>query len=215
MQHVPFEMERRYRLYITGRGDSGVSLFRCLHVKGEGSSAWAAHVLSRIYLVKGRISLARSFLDLSERLFGQSAGCGVPPGLEINRALLLWSAGDTERAESVLRKALSRALDRDDTFVAAKAASNLSMILARTRRPAEAVPLNGLAETCYRARKYEEGVMRTALTGALIEHASGRSGEAVDRISRRLTQSRRDGLERESAAGAVLLDEIFLAMDDL
>jgi len=215
MQYVPSEMERRYRLYITGRGDSGASLFRCLHGRGEGSSAWAAHVLSRIYLVKGRIGLARSYLDLSTRLFERSADGRVPPGLEVNRALLLWSAGDGARAERLLREVLARALERGDTFVAAKAASNLSMILARTRRPSEAAPLNGLAEICYRARRYEEGIVRTGLTGALIEHASGRHGEAVDRISRILSRARRGHLERERAAGASLLSEVFLDMDDI
>ncbi len=215
MQYVPFEMERRYRLYITGRGDSGASLFYCLHERGGDSSAWAAHVLSRIYLMKGRIDLARSFLDLSRRFFGRSSVYGAPPGLDVNRALLLWSTGDAAGAERALRKVLTRVLEEDDTFVAAKAASNLSMILARTRRPSEAASLNGLAEVCYRARKYEEGIVRTGLTGALIEHASGRHAEAVDRISRVLSQSGGEHLERERAAGAVLLAEIFLTMDDL
>jgi two-component system response regulator HydG len=215
VQYVPSEMERRYRLYITGRGDSSASLFRCLRGKGGGSSAWAAHVLSRIYLMRGRTGLAWSFLELSIRLFRQEADGGIPPGLQVNRALILWSKGDPTGAERILRETLQRALERNDTFIAAKAASNLSMIFARTGRPADAAPLNGLAETSYRALGYEAGVVRAELNGALIEGASGRPGEAVDRISRILSRPGGRLMERERAAGAALLAEMFLAMDDL
>ena len=215
VQYVPSEMERRYRLYITGRGDAGVSLFRCLHGKGGGSSAWAAHVLSRIFLVRGRMSFARSFLDLSTKLFRQEPSGDVPPGLRVNRALILWSEGDSDGAERILREVVQRSLDENHTFLASKAASNLSMVLARTNRPADAAAFNGLAETCYRAAGYEEGIVRVELNGALIEGASGRPEEAVDRITRVLSRSSGPLMERERAAGATLLAEMFLAMDDL
>jgi DNA-binding NtrC family response regulator len=215
VQYVPSEMERRYRLYITGRGDAGASLFRCLSGEGGCSSAWAAHVLSRLYLVRGRMGLARSFLDLSMRLFDQGFEGGAPPGLEINRALILWSEGESKEAERVLRRTLQRALERDHTFIASKASSNLSMILARTGRPAEAASFNGLASTCYQAMGYVEGVMRAELNGALIEGASGRPAEAVDRIACVLSQHGDGRAERERAAGALLLVEMFLSMDDL
>jgi transcriptional regulator with AAA-type ATPase domain len=215
VQHVPSEMERRYRLCITGRGDAGASLFRCLSEEGGGSSAWAAHVLSRLYLVRGRMGLARSFLDLSTEFFERDFAGGIPPGLEINRALILWSEGESREAERILRRILQHALDRDHTFVASKAASNLSMILARTERPAEAASFNGLAATCYRARGYTEGVIRVELNGALIEGASGRPDEAVDRITRVLSREKDRFTERERAAGTMLLAEMFLSMDDL
>ena len=215
MQHVPSEMERRYRSYITGRGDAGVSLFRCLGEKGGCSSAWAAHVLSRIYLVRGRMGLARSFLDLSIRFFERGSADGVPLGLEINRALILWSEGESDDAERLLRAVLRRALDGEQTFVASKAASNLSMMLARTGRPAEAASFNGLASTCYRAMGYTEGIVRTDLNGALIEGAAGRPAEAVDRIARILSRGADEHTERERAAGALLLAEMFLITDDI
>ena len=215
MQYVPSEMERRYRLYITGRGDSGASLFRCLHGKGCGSEAWAAHVLSRIFLVRGRMGLARSFLDLSMQLFRREPAGTLPLGLGINRALILWSEGDAARAECILRGILQRALGENHTFLAAKAATNLSMILARTGHPADAVSFNGLAETCYRAAGYEEGIVRVELNGAIIEYAWGRPDVAVDLIAGFLSRAAGRLVAREGAAGAVLLAEIFLAMDDL
>ncbi len=215
MQYVPSEMERRYRLHITGRGDAGASLFRCMSGKGGGSSAWAAHVLSRLYLVRGRMGLARSFLDLSTQLFAQGFAGVVPRGLEINRALILWSEGESEEAERVLRKTLQGALERDQTFVASKAASNLSMILARTQRPAEAASFNGLASTCYRAMGHEEGVIRAELNGALIEGVSGSPDEAVERIARLLSREKNRYTQRERAAATLLLAEMFLSMDDL
>jgi hypothetical protein len=178
---VPPEMEGRYRQYISGRGDAGASLFRCLHGKGGGSSAWAAHVLSRIFLVRGRMGLARSFLDLSTQLFRQEPSGGVPPGLGVNRALILWSEGDAVGAERILREILHRALGENQTFLASKAASNLSMILARTDRPADAAAFNGMAETCYRAARYEDGIVRAenradSLSAAEPVHGTGICG---------------------------------------
>ena len=215
MQYVPSEMERRYRLYITGRGDAGSSLFCCLDGRAGGSSAWAAHVLSRIYLVRGRLGLARSFLDFSMQLFRQKPAGDVPPGLGINRALILWSEGESAGAERILRGILHRALGENHTFLASKAASNLSMILARTGRPADAAAFNGMAEICYRAAGYEEGIVRVELNGALIEGASGRPDVAVDRIARILSRPSDRLMERERVAGATLLAEMFLDMDDL
>ena len=135
MQHVPSEMERRYRLYMTGRGDSGASLFLCLLEGGGGSRAWAAHVLSRIFIAKGRMSLAHSFLDVSTQLFMREGGGSLPPALHINRALILWVSGYTSGAEGILKGVLEQSIKENQILLAAETAAILSTILASLTSP--------------------------------------------------------------------------------
>jgi DNA-binding NtrC family response regulator len=212
---VPSEMERQYRRFLIGRGDAVGALFSCLEGEEGGSRASAALVLSRIFLVRGSMALAGSFLGLSASFFREGRAGEAPLGMWVNRALILWGRGENSAAERILRRLVDLSVRRDDTSAASKAASNLSMILARTGRCDEAAAFNGMAETCYRASGYREGLVRVELTKALIEGTMGHPDKAVDRITQVLIGSRDEMFERERIAGALLLAEMFLAMDDL
>ncbi len=142
----PPELEIRYRRFLEGRGDAVAPLLRFMRGDGgarAGSGAWAALIVSRIFLLKGNIPLAHSYLRLAAALSGRArrADSGraagdatLRLGILVNKALILKAQGKYRQAAALLRAVVDRALRDGEIFVAAKAASNLALCMARRRR---------------------------------------------------------------------------------
>ena len=124
MLRVPSELERQYRRYLNGWGDAAVLLFSSLK---EGCperadlQAWAALVLSRIFIVKGSLDLARAYIGLSRQMFRACGDGSVPAGLLVNRAVIDKLQGRYKDSELLLRRAHRSSLDNNDLLSAAKA----------------------------------------------------------------------------------------------
>jgi two-component system NtrC family response regulator len=214
----PPELEKRYRRFLEGRGDAIAPLL--CYVRSDrdartGTGAWAALIVSRIFFLKGNISLSQSYLRLASAL-SASAGVGtLRLGLLVNRALILKAHGRMGEAVRLLRFVVDRALRSNEAYVAAKAASNLAICLARCGEAESGVPYLGLAERYYSATGNGTGLIRTAMTRALVEMKQGLPDEAADRICAALNRCIGGQFARERVVGLLLLAELFIAGDDL
>lgn len=218
MTLAPPELEERYRRFLNGRGDDIAPLISFL--RGDGnearadSRAWAALILSRIYLLKGRLALAASYLRLSISIFQQLRGAGIPLGLWVNKAILLKWDGRIDRAERLLRRVFGLAVRKGDSLAAAEAASNLALLLARAGKLREAAVFHGFAHQSYRAMRRDAELAGTELIGSLIQFESGRWEEAIDNVFTCVRLCEESSLEREALTGALLLFEMCLRRDD-
>ena len=220
MNGGPPELEKRYRRFLEGRGDAVAPLLCYMRSDCDAradSGAWAALIVSRIFLLKGNIPLAQSYLRLASILPKPADSETLRLGLLVNRALILKAHGKAREAAGLLRAVVDRALRRGETFVAAKAASNLALCMARCGEAQDAVPYLGLAERCYSAVGCETGLMRLNLIRALVEAKQGLFDEAVERIALVLNACAGTGerLAREKVVGLLLMAEMFLARTDL
>jgi DNA-binding NtrC family response regulator/tetratricopeptide (TPR) repeat protein len=214
----PPELEERYRRFLDGRGDVVDPLLFFLrgdrHARAE-TGAWAALILSRIFFLKGNVALSLSYLRISSALAKHSNIEMLRLGILVNRALILKARGKTPEAGRLLRGIVDRALKSNELFVAAKAASNLALCIARSGEASDAASYVGLAERLYTALDCKTGLIRLNMTRALLEAREGKSDEAIERISRALGQCTEAGLDREMAIGRLLLAELFLNRGDL
>ncbi|HVO76955.1 MAG TPA: sigma 54-interacting transcriptional regulator, partial [Candidatus Bathyarchaeia archaeon] len=218
MDPGPPELEERCRRFLEGRGDAVAPLFRSLGEDGgarAGTGAWAALIVSRIFLLKGNIALSRSFLRLAAARSALTGGRTLRLGILVNQALILKARGKTLEAASLLRAVVDRALLERETLVAAKAASNLALCMARCGEVDGAASYLGLAERCFSALGCEGGLIRLGMTRALVEAKQGMFEEAVDRLSSALGRCGEERFARERAAGLLLLAELFIGTGDL
>ncbi len=213
----PPELEERYRRFLEGRGDCIAPLLFFLRSDGSTraeTEAWAALILSRIYLLRGAIDLASSFLRIAVSRSG-----GAPEtlrlGILVNHALVRKARGRTAEAGKILRAVVDRSLRARETLVAAKAASNAALCLARLGDPVEAGTYAGLAERIYRSIGEREGLLRLSLTSAVIDAAAGRRGEAIHRLAAVACECGETERERERLAALVLMCEFHLAGGDI
>ena len=212
----PPELEERYRRFLDGRGDDVAPLLRFLrsgrHARA-GTEAWAALILSRIYLLRGAVDLASSYLRAASSRSG-----GAPEtlrlGILVNRAIVCRARGQAASAADLLRAVVDRALRSREMFVAAKAASNAALSLARLRRPEEACSYAGLAERLYESAENREGCARTALIRAVIDLERGRGDDALDRLARTLGECAGKDRERERLIALLLIGEAYIARRD-
>ena len=213
----PPELEERYRRFLDGRGDDVVPLF-CL-LRGErharaGTEAWAALILSRIYLLRGAVDLASSYLRIASSRSG-----GAPEtlrlGILVNRALVLRSRGGQAAAADLLLAVVDRALRSRELLAAAKAASNGALALSRLGRTDEACSYVGLAERLYRSMGNGEGLARTSLVRAVLDLKRGRGDEAIDRLARALGECAGKERERERLIALLLLGEAYIGRREL
>ena len=212
------KLEERCRRFLEGRGDAVAPLFRCMGSDGDaraGTGAWAALIVSRAFLLKGNIALSQSYLRLAAALPGAAGDETLRLGLLINKALILKTIGKPREAAKLLRAVVDRALRSNETFVAAKGASNLALCMARCGEAGGAAPYLGLAERCYSALGYESGLIRLSMTRALVEAKQGMFEEAVDRICLTLGQCAEERFARERVVGLLLLAELFTDKGDL
>jgi len=138
---TPRELEERYLRFLDGGGDITGSLLPLLGEEDrllDYSGAWRAAMLSRIYLVTGKLDLSLSYLRLSSRSFNALSSENYPFGLWINRALIMKYRGQPGRAERVLRYIHRLCLRKNQIMSAARASSNLAVLLARRGRPDQA-----------------------------------------------------------------------------
>ncbi len=227
----PPELEIRYRRFLEGRGDAVAPLLRSMRGDGDaraGSGAWAALIVSRIFLLKGNASLAHAYLRLAAALSGQAprADSGraagdatLRLGILVNKALILKAQGNITRAAALLRAVVDRALREGEIFVAAKAASNLALCMARGGaacggRTRDALPYLAIAEKFYSAVGCESGLLRTGMTRALLDAKRGRVDEAIDRLCVVTGECADTRHSRERAIGLLLIAEIALARGD-
>ena len=186
MNAGPPELEKRYRRFLEGRGDAVAPLLCYMRSDCDAradSGAWAAFIVSRIFLLKGNLPLAQSYLRLASILPKPIDSETLRLGILVNRALILKARGKPREAAGLLRAVVDRALRSGETFVAAKAASNLALCMARRGEAQGAVPYLGLAERCYSAVGCESGLIRLNLIRALVEAKQGMFDEAVERIA--------------------------------
>jgi transcriptional regulator with AAA-type ATPase domain/tetratricopeptide (TPR) repeat protein len=210
-------LEERYRRFLEGRGDCIDPLIFML--RGDcrehvSSRAWAALILARIYMCKGRIDLASAYLDLASK-HSRLAGIGeLSSGISVNRAIILKAKGETAAAERLLRSVSSHALRRGEVLTAAKAASNLASLLARAGDVEESAAFCAAAAVVYEALGCEDGLLRIELVRALIDLVSGRGGEAADRIYSCLQRCDEPSHVRERIVGELMLGEVLLRLEE-
>jgi hypothetical protein len=120
----PPELERRYRRFLEGKGDAVAPLLCYIGSDREaraGSGAWAALIVSRIFLLKGNAPLAHAYLRLAAALSGtgdraDSSGAArdatLRLGILVNRALVLKAQGRIRQAAELLRAIVDRASSR-------------------------------------------------------------------------------------------------------
>ena len=219
----PPELEKRYRRFFEGKGDAVAPLLCFLRSDGNaraGSGAWAALIVSRIFLLKGNVPLAHSYLRLAAARSGTADDATLRLGILVNRALILKAQGKIRQAAALLRAVVDRALREGEIFVAAKAASNLALCMARggeTRDGAmrDALSYLGIAEKYYSAVGCESGLLRVGMTRALLDAKQGLSDEAVDRLCVVTGACVGARYSRERAVGLLLVAELSLARADM
>ena len=213
MCRVPPEFERQYHRFLEGRGAIASSLVLRLrgkrHIESD-SGAWAALLLSRIYIVKGRLSLASSYLRLSRDLFLLGDSKKIPLGLWINRAVILKMQGKYRETTGLLRRVFRLSLEKGEIYVSAKAALNLSLILARSSDLKEAEIYLEYASLNYSILGCREEMGRVELARSFVESRKGRRSEAIDRLQDQLSLKKEVVLTRERICGCLLLSEILL-----
>jgi DNA-binding NtrC family response regulator len=210
----PPELEKRYRRFLEGRGDAVAPLLCFVGSDRDaraGTGAWAALIVSRIFHLKGNLPLAQSYLRLAAALPKPAEREAFKLGLLVNRALILKSGGRAREASALLRAVVDRALRKGETFVAAKAAANLALCMARCGEARGASSYLGLAERCYSAAGGEEDLRRLDLIRALVDAKQGMLDEAVERIVFALRRCAEGRDARERAVGLLLLAELFLS----
>ncbi len=227
----PPELEIRYRRFLEGRGDAVAPLLRFVRSDRDartGSGAWAALIVSRIFLLKGNVSLAHSYLRLAATLSGPARHADSPGaasdatlrlGILVNRALILKAQGRIRPAAALLRAIVDRALREGEIFVAAKAASNLALCMARggagrDDQTRDALSYLGIAEKYYSAIGCESGLLRTGMTCALLDARRGSVDEAIDRLCVVTGACAGERYSRERAVGLLLVAELSLARRD-
>lgn len=217
MNYALPELERRYRRFLEGRGDVVVPLLSFLGGGGGGralAEAQAALVLSRIFLLKGSMGLALSFLRISSLLYRSMEDLDYPLGIWVNRAIVLKTAGKTCEAEGLLRRVFDVSLRSGQILSAAKAASNLATLLARSDRLGDSAAFLAFAEKSYGPLGNAEGMFRLRLARALLELRRGMFGEASDRILDLLADPSEGCFARERIIGRLMLAEVFLHIKD-
>ena len=248
----PPELEKRYRRFLEGKGDAVAPLLCFIGSDRDaraGSGAWAALIVSRIFLLKGNVPLAHSYLRLAAALSGTARRTDSPGeardatlrlGILVNRALILKAHGRIREAAVLLRAVVDRALREGEIYVAAKAASNLALCMARgggwrdgaaraglTRggdtpdramREDEANDASsylGIAEKYYSAVGCESGLLRAGMTRALLDAKQGLVDEAIDRLCVVAGACAGERHSRERAVGLLLVAELSLARADM
>ncbi|MBU8923027.1 MAG: sigma 54-interacting transcriptional regulator [Bacteroidales bacterium] len=217
MLRVPSELERQYRRYLNGWGDAAVLLFSSLK---EGCperadlQAWAALVLSRIFIVKGSLDLARAYIGLSRQLFKACCDGTVPVGLWVNSAVIDRLQGRYRDSERLLRRAHRLSLGRNDPLSAAKASVNLAVVLSGHEGDAmEVSELLGFAITSYKNLQNDSDLANARIALAFTILRAGRYDEAVDQISSMIDDHT---LHRRQRINAMLIGtKGLLEMDDL
>jgi DNA-binding NtrC family response regulator len=214
---APSELEGWYRRYLHGRGDVVDPLFSCL--RGDRNErteirAWAALVLSRIYLLKGSMSLAGSYTALSSRLFTEAGDGNRPLGLLVNRALILKNRGGPATAENLLRRIYSLSIQADQIYSAAKAASNLSVILIRRGSADEAGSYLTFAREAYRELGLAREYALTGLTGAIVSAHREGCESALDRLSACVTECDVADFGREGIIGRLFMAGLWIELGD-
>ncbi|HUV35848.1 MAG TPA: sigma 54-interacting transcriptional regulator [Patescibacteria group bacterium] len=203
---------------MNGRGDVIGPLICLCRGDDDGaradSRAWAAVVLSRIYLLDGRFTLASFYLNRSVKLFQKLPRGDIPLGLRVDRAICMKWRGNTHRAEILLQRVFERAVRDGESLTAARAASNLALILVRSGRPDEARSAVDFARSSYRALRLDHELDRADLVLSLIEFAGGRCEEAIDRVHRCVGRCGERGDGHGAISGALLLFEMSLRRND-
>ncbi len=213
----PPELEKRCRRFLEGKGDAVAPLLCFLGSDRDaraGSGAWAAVIVSRIFLLKGNVPLAHCYLRIAAARSNEACDAALRLGILVNKALILKAQGNVSRAAELLRAVVDRALREGETFVAAKAAANLALCLARSGA-VDADSYLGLAERAYSAAGYETGLVRLSMIRALVEAKRGSRDDAVERTSAALRACGEERFARERAIGTLLLAELFLENGDL
>jgi DNA-binding NtrC family response regulator/tetratricopeptide (TPR) repeat protein len=214
----PPELENWYRRFLEGRGDAIAPLLCYMRSGREArahSGAWAALIVSRIYLLKGNLRLSQTYLRLASTLSAPIGSGTLRLGLLVNRALVLKARGETSEAAKLLRAIVDRALRSSDVLIAAKAASNLALCLARCGAAESASSYLGIAGRYYSATGCVSGLIRTGMIRALVDMKRGAHDEAIDQLWAALDRCREGRYERERAVGLMLLAELFIGGGNL
>jgi DNA-binding NtrC family response regulator/tetratricopeptide (TPR) repeat protein len=215
---IPPDMGKRYRRFLDGRGDVVESLISLLG-EDDGArtrtGAWAALVLSRIYLVQGKLDLSLSYLRLSLRVFNSLDEEEYPLGLWVNRALIYKYSGEYSSAVRLLRTVYGVSLRRGQVHSAAKASSNLASILARRGSLEEADSYLNFTRKIYEESGSSEENRSLNLTRAVIDIRRNRFPKAIDTICNVLTESQGPAFRRDRLTAGFLLLEVFIRMEDM
>ncbi len=210
MYAAPPDLERRYRRFLNGWGDVIDPLVCILGDRDERvrTRAWAALIISRIHLHKGRLCLAASFHRLSFSLFRSQRG--FPPDFWMNRALILRAGGKAGAAERLLRRIFSLSLGKGWIIAAAGAAALLADLLARVDRLDDSASFLAVACRCYEALGRNHERVKMEMIAALLDSKLGKIEQAVERVSLLLAEGAVELDLRERICAALLLAELFL-----
>ncbi len=213
---IPPEMEERYRRFLNGRGDAISSLVSFMGEESgarTGSRAWAALVLSRIYLVKGELERSKKYLRKSVRYF-ETAGMRYPAGILVNWSLINKYKGNILRAERLLRRAFQISLGENQIYCAAKASSNLATLLARKGELREAGSFIVFSKKIYRTLKEPDSENLLRMTEALIGIEGGDLARAIDQLAVFLNRSDDKKYDLGFMTASLLLAETLVRMGE-
>ncbi len=218
MTVVPEEMEERYRRFLDNRGDTVGSLILLLgdeRSEQGAARAWAALILSRIFLVEGRMLKAEAYLRMAASLFRSTAGIDMPLALWVNRAVILRDRGFTSQAGNLLVRVFNLALSRGQTQAAAKAAANLAVLYARSGDIRNSDSYLSFAIKSYEGLRLDNEIHRCMPVLSLLDMVRGNHDRAIDRLHLFIRWSEENRLPREKLTGLLLMAESFLAGRDL
>ncbi|MBD3179497.1 MAG: AAA family ATPase, partial [Candidatus Latescibacteria bacterium] len=210
---TPPELEERYLRFLDGRGEIIDPLISILGEEDRllgRSGAWAAAMLSRVYLVTGELERSLEYLRLSSGLFHAEAKGPYPFGLWINRALIMKYRGKFGPAGKVLRHVHRACLNHGQIESAARASSNLAVLMARESKTGEAFSHLEFSRRVYQSVGDQQRIRHQDLVEGVVNISMGRYPQAGDAVCRYLAGERGAGSAYRRFSASLLLAEVFL-----
>jgi len=210
---MPSELEERYLRFLDGRGEIIEPLLSLLGEEDRllgYSGARAAALLSRVYLMTGELDKSLACLRLSSRSFHYLPEAVYPYGLWINRALIMKYRGRSRQAGRLLRHTHRLCLRNNQPVSAARASSNLAVILARAGRTGEARSYLEFSRRVYSCEKESSGYRYLDLVGAVVDISGSEFRRACDSVSRFLERCQGSGTGYRRLKALLLYSETLL-----
>ena len=210
---MPSELEERYLRFLDGRGEIIEPLLSLLGEEDRllgHSGARAAALLSRVYLMTGELDKSLACLRLSSRSFHYLPGAVYPYGLWINRALIMKYRGRARQAGRLLRHTHRLCLRNNQPVSAARASSNLAVILARAGRTGEARSYLEFSRRVYSCEKESSGYRYLDLVEAVVDISGSEFRRACDSVSRFLERCQSSGTGYRRLKALLLYSETLL-----
>ncbi|MFO7915470.1 MAG: sigma-54 dependent transcriptional regulator [Candidatus Krumholzibacteriales bacterium] len=210
---IPSELEERYIRFLDGRGEIIEPLLSLLGEEDrllDYSGARAAALLSRVYLMIGELDKSLACLRLSSRSFHAMPEAVYPFGLWINRALIMKYGGRSRQAGRLLRHTHRLCLRNNQSVSAARASSNLAVILARAGKAEKARSYLEFSRRVYICEKEKAASRYLDLVEAVVDISSSEYRRACDSVCRFLERCQGPGSGYRRLRALLLYAEVLL-----